>query len=182
MEHRCDFGRLITPDTKLQRQYFKQMVDLIGVYALFESPIHKDYTQQGELLSKYNSPVRVGCIFSDHIDQTTAKKLGWDAELDGKAVINVPYDLDGLEVGSLFTIPSAFDNTPGRKFRVIKLSTIQIYPASIACELVPEYEDIYSNVIYKNDSLTLLTEEEEPNMINPNLDTSEMFDWKWKLY
>ena len=76
MEHRCDFGRLITPDTKLQRQYFKQMVDLIGVYALFGSPIHKDYTQQGELLSKYNSPVRVGCIFSDHIDQTTAKKLG----------------------------------------------------------------------------------------------------------
>lgn len=142
MEHRCDFGRLITPDTKLQRQYFKQMVNLIGVYALFESPIHKNYTQQGELLSKYNSPVRVGCIFSDHIDQTTAKKLGWDAELDGKAVINVPYDLDGLEVGSLFTIPSAFDDTPGRKFRVVKLSAVQIYPASIACELVPEYESI----------------------------------------
>ena len=142
MEHRCDFGRLITPDTKLQRQYFKQMVNLIGVYALFESPIHKDYTQQGELLSKYNSPVRVGCIFSDHIDQTTAKKLGWDAELDGKAVINVPYDLDGLEVGSFFTIPSAFDDTPGRKFRVTKLSAVQIYPASIACELVPEYENI----------------------------------------
>ena len=43
MKYRCEFGKLITPDTKLQRQYFKQMVDLIGVYALFESPKAKDY-------------------------------------------------------------------------------------------------------------------------------------------
>lgn len=142
MEHRCDFGRLITPDTKLQRQYFKQMVDLLGIYALFESPRHKDYTQQGELISKYNEPIRVGCIFSDHVDQTTAKKLGWNAELDGRAIINVPYDLEGLEIGALFTIPSAYDDTPGRKFRVTKLSSTQIYPASITCELVPEYENI----------------------------------------
>ena len=142
MKYRCEFGKLITPDTKLQRQYFKQMVDLIGVYALFESPKAKDYNQQGELVTRYNDPVKVGCIFTDHIDQTTAKKLGWNAELDGKTIINVPYDLEGLEVGALFTIPSALDNTQGRKFRVIKLSTVQIYPASIACELVPEYEDV----------------------------------------
>ena len=50
MKYRCEFGKLITPDTKLQRQYFKQMVDLIGVYALFESPKAKDYNQLMQLV------------------------------------------------------------------------------------------------------------------------------------
>ena len=69
------------------------------------------------------------------------KKLGWNAELqDNPIVIHVPYDLKGLQAGSLFIIPSGLDNAEPRKFRVIQLSNIAIYPASIACELGLEWE------------------------------------------
>ena len=67
--------------------------------------------------------------------------MGWNSELtESAALIHVPYDLPGLQIGALFTIPSAYDNTKGRTFIVTKMSAIMVFPASITCEIVPEYE------------------------------------------
>ena len=55
-------------------------------------------------------------------------------------MIHVPYDLEHLEVGALFTVPSGLDNAEGRVFRVISMQNIMMYPASIACEIAPEYK------------------------------------------
>ena len=69
------------------------------------------------------------------------KRAGWVAELqEGSSIIHVPYDLPDLQVGALFEVPSGLDNGKGRLFRVISLSNIMIYPASIACEIALEYE------------------------------------------
>lgn len=139
---REDYGLLVNPDIKLQRSYFKEMVKLLGVITKYQVPLSdKKYTLQGELESNYSESINVGCIFEEHIQQNTAKLLGWNAEqMSNAAIIHVPFDLKDLQVGCLFTIPSAFDNTPGRVFRVTKLHAQMIYPASITCELVPEYE------------------------------------------
>ena len=56
-------------------------------------------------------------------------------------MLHVPYDLPNLQVGALFEIPSGIDNAPPRLFRVISMKTIMVYPASITCEIAPEYED-----------------------------------------
>lgn len=92
------------------------------------------------------------------------KKLGWMAEFNTEAsIISVPYDLSGIQVGCLFIVPSALNPNQGRLFRVAKISTIMIYPASITCELVPEYEDTASNEIveHKTNSMNLLNREED---------------------
>ena len=81
-------------------------------------------------------------IFTDHPDQKTLKKIGWVAELQEDAsLIHVPYDLKGLQKGALFYIPSGIDNSAFKLFRVESLSNIMVYPASITCEVVPEFED-----------------------------------------
>lgn len=68
--------------------------------------------------------------------------MGWNAELqENAAVIHVPYDLHDIQIGALFVIPSGLDHTKGRLFRVTQLSNAMVYPASIACEIIPEYED-----------------------------------------
>lgn len=142
------YGILVNPDTKLHRNAFKEMVKLLGVNVVYKYP-HKSkhYTLNGELkASLYSEGEVVGCIFAEHPDHQTAKKLGWDAELlENASVIHVPYDLPNLQVGCLFEVPSAFDDTKSRLFRVTKLSAKMIYPASISCEIVPEYEDISEN-------------------------------------
>ena len=139
-----NYGLLVNQNTKLHRKYFEEMVKLLGVIVTYRSPLSSGgYTLHGEYTSlSYTEPIKVGCIFNDHPDQRTTKKLGWDAELTTEAaLISVPYDLEGLQIGCLFEVPSGFDNTPPRLFRVTKLSAKMIYPASITCEIVPEYID-----------------------------------------
>ncbi len=158
-----DYGKLINPPINLQRKNFEEMVSLIGVFVKYQYPLeNKQYNTQGELESNYSKPKRVGCIFNENIDQKTAKMLGWNAELQEQAsLISLPYNLKHLQVGCLVKVPSAFDNAPGRLFRIVELSTIPIYPASITCKIVPEYETTQAKAdttLFVNSNFNILNE------------------------
>lgn len=160
------YGLLLNEQNiKLHRDYFKQMCKLIGVNVLYYAPRpDKTWTTYAELETNYFSPILVGCIFDEHPNQWTMKKLGWDSELQENAsLISVPYDLENLQVGALFCVPSGIDNTKGNLFRVVKLSNQMIYPASMTCEIAPEYENTYSieSRDYEHSSFNLLNDEEE---------------------
>lgn len=167
-----NYGVLLNgPDIKLQRQYFKEMTQLIGINAIYRAvKPTKHWTTYAEIEANYNQPLVVGCIFSENVDQRTMKKLGWIAELDQQlTLISVPYDLEDLQVGCIFIIPSGIDNAKGRVFRVARMSNIAIYPASITCALVPEYENIYEPSLsdHKIDSFSLLSEDQpQPQFVN----------------
>lgn len=161
-----NYGFLLNKeDILLQRSYFNELVTLLGVQVKHRAPRpDKHYTTYAEIQGNYFEPEIVGCIFSEHLDQRTMKKLGWNAELTpDAAVISVPYDLNGLQQGSLFYIPSAFDNTGDRLFRVIEISSIMIYPASLTCKVVPEYDNSFSpNLLdHKRNSFNLLRTEDD---------------------
>lgn len=150
---------------KLQRGYFKEMCRLIGAKVIYRAcRSDKHWTTYGEIDSNYYSPIQVDCIFNEFPDQRTMKKLGWVSELDTNvSLISVAYDTPNIQVGALFIIPSALDNTVGRLFRVTKLSTVMIYPSSVTCELVPEYEDTLpkESVDHSHDSFNLLNREDD---------------------
>jgi hypothetical protein len=151
-----DYGLLLNQNIKLHRIYFKQMVKLLGINCQYRAPMNnKTFDKLGDLETDYYPAETVGCIFQDHPDQKTLKKMGWVAELqEGASIIHVPYDLKGLEVGALFTVPSGLDNAEGRVFRVISMQNIMVYPASIACEIAPEYLDTDELVLTQDFSKT----------------------------
>lgn len=137
------YGKLLTPDIKIHRKYFEEMVKLWGIQVIYYAPLPgKHYTTYAEISSNYAAPELVGAIFEDHPNQKSTKKMGWNAELqENSLVIHVPYDLPNIQRGALFLIPSGLDNSAGRLFRVEQLVNSMVYPASISCEIVPEYED-----------------------------------------
>lgn len=141
---KTNYGILLNGDIKLHRIWFKQMTALHGINCKYHAPLpNKTYDIHADLQTGYQSPILVGCLFQEHPDQKSLKKAGWVAELqEGSSVIHVPYDLPDLQVGALFDIPSGLDNGKDRTFRVISLSNIMIYPASIACEIALEYESV----------------------------------------
>lgn len=152
-------------DILIQRKYFEECIQLLGVKVIHRAPRPgKHYTTYAEIDSNYFAPAITGCIFDEHPNQRTMKRLGWNSELSENAsVMSVPYDLDGLQQGSLFVIPSAFDNTKGRLFRVVEISSIMIYPASLTCKLVPEFENTFTNDSYnhQHNSFNLLNREDD---------------------
>lgn len=161
-----NYGLLLNKDIKLHRMYFKQMVKLLGINCLYRAPLEgKTYNFHGDLEAHYSKPEPVGVIFQDHPDQKTLKKMGWVTELqENSSIIHVPYDLQGLEVGALFEIPSGLDNAKPRLFRVISMQNIMVYPASIACELAPEYIDLDEKTLtrdFTKTNITMLVDYEE---------------------
>lgn len=165
-----DYGILLREkDIKLHRKYFKEMVKLVGIIVKYRAcRPDKHWTTYAEIDSNYAEPIPVGCIFNEHLDQKTMKKLGWVTELDSQAsIISVPYDLPALQVGALFVVPSGLDCAKGRLFRVTEISNIAIYPASVTCVIVPEYEDTFSNAdyTYEHSSMNILTRTEDEDKL-----------------
>ena len=137
------YGLLLNQNAKLHRQYCREAVKLLGIYVLYRAPKPgKHYTTYNEIEDNYEEPLLIGCLFNDHPDQTTLRKIGWVAEMQPNAsLIQVDYDLPNLQQGALFIVPSGLDDGKGRLFRVVSMSNSMMYPASMTCEIIPEYED-----------------------------------------
>lgn len=166
MEQR-DTGLILNQNNlKLQRFYFKQMVRLIGINVIFRAPkdSSKEYNGYGELDTFYEEPSVVGCIFVEHPNQYTMKKMGWNSELnEDVSLIQVPYDLKGLQRGALFIVPSGLDNAEGRLFKVEDMSTISVTPAYITCKLAPVWKSTFERGQFSHvqNDFNLLNDEEE---------------------
>lgn len=164
-----NYGLLINQDTKLHRQYFDEMSRLIGIKVIYRAPRKdKQYTTYAEVDSNYQEPLVTYCIFNEHPDQKTLKKMGWVSELqDSASLIHVRYDLPDIQQGALFIVPSGLDNAKGRLFRVVQLSNSMIYPASITCEIVPEYIDIMDRSLsdHEDNSINIISQDNDPNFI-----------------
>ena len=161
-----DYGILLNQDIKIHRQYFEEMTELIGIKCIYKAPLpDKTHDGHGDLDADYTQGKLVGCIFQDHPDQKTLRKMGWVAELqENSSIIHVPYDLPGLQEGALFIVPSGLDHAEGRVFRVISMQNIMVYPASIACEIAPEYEDTDEKSTirdFSQNNFTVLVDDEE---------------------
>lgn len=164
-----NYGLLINQDTKLHRQYFDEMSRLIGIKVIYRAPRKdKQYTTYAEVDSNYQEPLATYCIFNEHPDQKTLKKMGWVSELqDNASLIHVRYDLPDIQQGALFIVPSGLDNAKGRLFRVTQLSNSMIYPASITCEIVPEYIDTMDKSLsdHEDNSINIISQDNDPNFI-----------------
>lgn len=166
MQEDQKYGTLLNTNTKLHRQYFREAVKLLGVRVIYRAPLPgKKWTTYGEIDNNFALPILVGCLFEEHPTVRTMKRLGWDAELQENAsLISVDYDLPNLQVGALFIVPSSIDNSQGRLFRVTRLTTDFIYPASVTCEIVPEWEDTTNpetEFDYERSSFNLLDVDED---------------------
>lgn len=166
------YGTLLRQDIKLHRQWFREAVKLLGIYVLYRAPKPgKHYTTYLEIEDNYEEPILIGCMFHDHPDQKTLKKLGWVAELQPtSSLIQVDYDLPGLQQGALFIVPSGLDDGKGRLFRVVSITNSMVYPASVTCELIPEYEDTMEEGYaynYEETDFNLIEEEDEDSMFVP---------------
>lgn len=138
-----DYGLLINQNIKLHRDWFKEMGRLIGIKFIYRAPRKsKEFDMHGDLDTNYETPITFYGILEEHPNQYSLRKAGWVTELqDNSLLLHVPYDLPGLEQGGLFMLPAGLDGAKSRCFRLLNLQNIMIYPASIVCEIAPEYED-----------------------------------------
>jgi len=161
-----DTGLLLDKQNiELQRFYFEELVRLKGINLIYRAPReNKEYNGYGELNTFFYDPIVVGCIFDEHPNQWTMKKLGWASELQEEvSIVHVPYNTPRLQNGSLFIVPSGIDGAEGRLFRITKMSTICMYPASVACQIAPVWKNTFEEgqLDHSDNDFNLLKKDEE---------------------
>lgn len=163
-----DTGLLLNKhNITLHRQYFEQMVKLLGIKAGYRVPIDatKTYNGYGELDTYYHGKEIIGCIYDEHPTQKSMRKFGWNSELsDQSVVIHVPYNLHDLQAGCIFELPAGVDGGQPRWFKIIRMSNISVYPVSIACELGPLYQTTTEEETvreFKQSNFNLLNDESD---------------------
>lgn len=165
-----DIGILLREkNIKLQRRYFEETVKLIGIQAIYREPLEgKKWDEWGELNAYFKPPRRVGVLFEDHPTQRSLKKRGWVAELqENSSLIDVPYDVPGLQAGALFILPSGIDNAKGRVFKVLNNQNIMVFPSYITCEIAPVYESTLDRrqLNFEDTDMTLLNDDDKSNFV-----------------
>lgn len=130
---------LLQNDLEIFRYYFEEALDLYGIAArYYQLKPNCHFTVAGELSANYFDPIKCRILFDQVPKVSTLKKLGWVTELDQAAsLIHVAFDLPGLAFGSLFEIKDPLAPDRGRLFRVTKMQTSILYPASVTCQIVP---------------------------------------------
>ena len=164
-------GLLNRQDSKIFRQYFKEMVKLIGIQVAYMYVKNQSMTIHSEDNSNLSLPIPLNILFDDNPSIDTLNKLGWVSELNTQQpiIVNLPYDTPHLAVNCRIIVEST-DGTPRpRVFKITKIQSDLEYPDAYTCAIVPvfdQYEQTNSYTITNYEKINTkdssVTSEEQP--------------------
>lgn len=135
-------GLLNRQDCKIFRQYFSEMVKLIGQSVGYQFVVEKKMTIHSEDNSTLSVPIRLDVLFDENPSVDTLNTLGWTSELNTMqpVVVNVPYNTPKLSVGARMTIESVDGVQRPRVFKVTKIISDLEFPDAFTCAIVPVFD------------------------------------------
>ena len=135
-------GLLNRKDSRIFRQYFKEMVKLIGQSVGYQYIVERQYTIHSEDNSTLSAPIRIDVLFDENPKVDTLNRLGWVSELNEQRpiVVNMPYDTPNLSINARLIIESV-DGTPRpRVFKITQIESDLEFPDAYTCAAVPVFD------------------------------------------
>lgn len=135
-------GLLNRSDSKIFRQYFSEMVKLIGQSVGYQYIVEKELTIHSEDNSKLSVPIRIDILFDENPSVDTLNTLGWTSELNTQQpiVINMPYNTPNLSVNARIIVESVDGVARPRVFKITKIVSDLEFPDAYTCAIVPVFE------------------------------------------
>ena len=135
-------GLLNRQDSTIFRQYFNEMVKLIGQSVGYQYIVEKDMTIHSEDNSKLSVPIRIDVLFDENPSVDTLNTLGWTSELNSQQpiVVNMPYNTPKLTVNARITIESIDGVQRPRVFKITKIVSDLEFPDAYTCAIVPVFD------------------------------------------
>ena len=133
-------GLLNRKDSRIFRQYFKEMVKLIGQSVGYQYIVERQYTIHSEDNSTLSAPIRIDVLFDENPKVDTLNRLGWVSELNEQRpiVVNMPYDTPNLSINARLIVESV-DGTPRpRVFKITQIESDLEYPGQIKVNIIRE--------------------------------------------
>lgn len=164
-------GLLTKNDSKIYRNFFKEMAKLRGITVQYQYPIDIDTTIHAESITTLSDPISIDIIFNENPKPTTLKKLGWLSEVpdDKPYICQVQYDLINLQVESVITISADEDLVANaRKFKITDIQSLLEFPDSWTCKLAPIFDTDEPNNDYSNSNYNFVDSTDTPDSDTPD--------------
>lgn len=135
-------GLLNRQDSTIFRQYFNEMVKLIGQSVGYQYVIKRDMTIHSEDNSDLSVPLRIDVLFDENPSVDTLNTLGWTSELNTQQpiVVNLPYNTPKLTVNARIIIESVDGVQRPRVFKITKIVSDLEFPDAFTCGIVPVFD------------------------------------------
>ena len=149
-------GLLNRADSTIFRQYFNEMVKLIGQSVGYQYVVKQELTIHSEDNRKLSVPIRLDVLFDENPSVDTLNKLGWVSEVNDQKpiIVNMPYNTPNLTVNARVIIESVDGVGRPRVFRVTKIQSDLEFPDAFTCALVP----VFDQYVQKNQYTLVNTE------------------------
>lgn len=157
-------GLLNRKDSLIFRQYFKEMVKLIGQSVGYQYVVKQQYTIHSEDNSMLSAPVRIDILFDENPTIDTLNRLGWVSELNEQKpiIVNMPYDTPNLTVNARLIMESV-DGTPKpRVFKITQIKSDLEYPDAYTCAVVPVFDQYVQKNQYTLVNHEKINQDESP--------------------
>lgn len=135
-------GLLNRQDAKIFRQYFSEMVKLIGISVGYQYVVERRMTIHSEDNSVLSTPIRLDVLFDENPQVDTLNRLGWVSEINGQkpVVVNMPYNTPNLTVNARVIIESVDGVERPRVFKITQIVSDLEFPDAFTCALVPVFD------------------------------------------
>jgi hypothetical protein len=135
-------GLLNRNDAKIFRNYFSEMVKLIGQSVGYQYVVERNLSIHSEDNCKLSMPIRIDILFDENPQVDTLNRLGWVSEINGQKpiVINMPYNTPELTVNARVIIESVEGTPRPRVFKITKIVSDLEFPDAYTCAIVPVFD------------------------------------------
>lgn len=167
-------GLLNRSDSRIFRQYFIEMVKLIGQSVGYQYIVKRETTIHSEDNSKFSMPIRIDILFDENPTVDTLNTLGWMSEMNEQKplVINMPYNTPNLTVDARIIVESVDGVARPRVFRITKIVSDLEFPDAFTCAIVP----VFDQYVQKN-QYTLVNNEKISQADSPRTSKDQPYKY-----
>lgn len=158
-------GLLTGEDSKLFRQFFKEMAYLRGISVDYIYPVDEDVSIHGQIFPEFSSIFKLDIIFESTPKVKTLKNYGWVSENpeDKPYIAYLPYDTPHIQTKSrlkLFPIGSEKD---GKWFEITDMHESFEFPDAYICKLAPVYVNEKEKLDYEQTNNNYIEGDNQPD-------------------
>ena len=158
-------GLLTGEDSKLFRQFFKEMAKLRGISVQYIYPIDEETSIHGQIFPEFSSIYNIDIIFESTPKIKTLKNYGWVSEdnSDKPYIAYLPYDTPGIKTKArlkLFPIGSEKD---GKWFEITDIHESIEFPDAYICKLAPVFITEKEKLDYEQTNNNYIEGDNQPN-------------------
>ena len=158
-------GLLTGEDSKLFRQFFKEMAFLRGISVQYVYPVDEETSIHGQIFPEFSSIYDLDIIFESAPKIKTLKNYGWVSEdnSDKPYIAYLPYDTPHIQTKArlkLFPIGSEKD---GKWFEITDINEAIEFPDAYICRLAPVYVSEKEKLDYEQTNHNYIEGDNQPD-------------------